>query len=203
MSTGRSPSCSGSPTGWRRSTRTDAGDAGPEDLELLDGHWDLPDRIPAALAELGLADLDLGARVGTLSGGQAVLTALAGLFLARPDALVLDEPTNNLDRRARGLLTAAVRRWTGPVMVVSHDRELLDVVDQVVEIRAGIGPRPRWEPDQLHRGARRRAGGGGAVRTRCPSRTCGGSSVSWPRLGCGSTGGCATPAARPTTCRRS
>ena len=96
-----------------------------------------PSAIPAALAELGLADLDLGARVGTLSGGQAVLTALAGLFLARPDALVLDEPTNNLDRRARGLLTAAVRRWTGPVVVVSHDRELLDVVDQVVELRAG------------------------------------------------------------------
>ena len=117
--------------------RTDAGEAGPEDLELLDGHWDLPERIPAALAELGLADLDLDARVGTLSGGQAVLTALAGLFLARPDALVLDEPTNNLDRRARALLTAAVRRWAGPVVVVSHDRELLDVVDQVVEIRAG------------------------------------------------------------------
>lgn len=117
--------------------RTDAGDAAPEDLDLLDGEWDLPERIPAALAELGLNDLGLDARVGTLSGGQAVLTALAGLFLARPDALVLDEPTNNLDRRARGRLTAAVRRWPGPVVVVSHDRELLDVVDQVVEIRSG------------------------------------------------------------------
>ena len=117
--------------------RTDAGQARPADLDLLDGHWDLPERITAALAELGLADLDLHARIGTLSGGQAVLSALAGLFLARPDALVLDEPTNNLDRRARGLLAAAVRRWAGPVVVVSHDRELLDRVDQVVEIRAG------------------------------------------------------------------
>ena len=117
--------------------RTDAGQARPADLDLLDGHWDLPERITAALAELGLADLDLHARIGTLSGGQAVLSALAGLFLARPDALVLDEPTNNPDRRARGLLAAAVRRWAGPVVVVSHDRELLDRVDQVVEIRAG------------------------------------------------------------------
>ena len=62
--------------------RTDAGQARPADLDLLDGHWDLPERITAALAELGLADLDLHARIGTLSGGQAVLSALAGLFLA-------------------------------------------------------------------------------------------------------------------------
>ena len=116
--------------------RTDAGEASVDDLDLLDGHWDLPERIPGALAELGLADLVLDARIGTLSGGQAVLAALAGLFLARPDALVLDEPTNNLDRRARGLLATAVRRWAGPVVVVSHDRELLDLVDQVVELRA-------------------------------------------------------------------
>ena len=117
--------------------RTDAGEAIADDLDLLDGHWDLPERIPGALAELGLTDLDLDARIETLSGGQVVLTALAGLFLARPDALVLDEPTNNLDRRARGLLAEAVRRWAGPVVTVSHDRELLDLVDQVVEIRAG------------------------------------------------------------------
>jgi ATPase subunit of ABC transporter with duplicated ATPase domains len=117
--------------------RTEAGRASPEDLDLLDGNWDLPERVGATLAELGLADIHLDARIGWLSGGQAVLTALAGLLLARPDALVLDEPTNNLDRRARALLTAAIRRWTGPVIVVSHDRELLDLVDQVVELRAG------------------------------------------------------------------
>ena len=117
--------------------RTEGGEGSPEDLDRLDGHWDLPERIAATLAELGLAGLDLDARLGQLSGGQVVLTALAGLFLARPDALVLDEPTNNLDRRARALVSAAVRRWSGPVIVVSHDRELLDLVDQVVELRAG------------------------------------------------------------------
>jgi ATPase subunit of ABC transporter with duplicated ATPase domains len=119
--------------------RTEAGEATAEDLDRLDGHWDLPERVAAVLAELGLAGLDLQARVGRLSGGQVVLTALAGLFLARPDALVLDEPTNNLDRRARALLAAAVRRWSGPVVLVSHDRELLDLVDPVGERRAGAG----------------------------------------------------------------
>ena len=117
--------------------RTEAGEATPDDLDRLDGHWDLPERITATLDDLGLADVDLDARVGVLSGGQVVLTALAGLFLARPDALILDEPTNNLDRQARELLITAIRRSSGPVIVVSHDRELLDLVDQVVELRAG------------------------------------------------------------------
>lgn len=119
--------------------RVEAGGMTATDLELLDGWWDLPERLATTLSELGLGGLDRRARVGTLSGGQTVLAALAGLFLARPDALVLDEPTNNLDRAARALLYAAVRRWSGPVVVVSHDRELLDLVDQVVELRAGVG----------------------------------------------------------------
>jgi ATPase subunit of ABC transporter with duplicated ATPase domains len=160
------------------------------------------ERITATLGDLGLADVDLDARVGVLSGGQVVLTALAGLFLARPDALILDEPTNNLDRQARELLITAIRRSSGPVIVVSHDRELLDLVDQVVELRAGTArlhaatcpaSRPHWPWSR--RPPRGRSGR--------QSRTYAGSSASWPRPGCGWTGGSATPAARPTTCPRS
>ena len=66
-----------------------------------------------------------------------MLLALAGLLLAEPDVLLLDEPTNNLDRRARGLLTEAVRRWRGPLILVSHDRELLETVDDIAELRDG------------------------------------------------------------------
>jgi ATPase subunit of ABC transporter with duplicated ATPase domains len=66
-----------------------------------------------------------------------VLLALAGLFLARPQVLLLDEPTNNLDRTARARLAGAVQRWRGPVILVSHDRELLDLVDHVAELRGG------------------------------------------------------------------
>ena len=51
--------------------------------------------------------------------------------------LLLDEPTNNLDRRARGLLADAVRRWRGPLILVSHDRELLETVDDIAELRDG------------------------------------------------------------------
>jgi len=117
--------------------RVVAGAGSAADLDLVADDWDLPERVAAGLADVGFADLDLHRTVGTLSGGEAVLLALAGLFLARPQVLLLDEPTNNLDRDARARLTAAVQRWRGPVLLVSHDRELLDLVDHVAELRAG------------------------------------------------------------------
>ena len=92
-----------------------------------------------------------------------VLLRLAALLLRRPDVLLLDEPTNNLDLDAR---QAAVRRRSPPgpgvMVVVSHDRELLDLVDQIADLRDG---EVRWYGGNFTRvrgGARRRAGGGRA-----------------------------------------
>ena len=117
--------------------RVVAGHGTAADLDLVADDWDLPERAAAALAELGFVGLALDRPVGSLSGGEAVLLALAGLFLARPRVLLLDEPTNDLDRSARQRLQAAVVRWRGPVLLVSHDRELLDLVDHVAEMRKG------------------------------------------------------------------
>jgi ATPase subunit of ABC transporter with duplicated ATPase domains len=64
------------------------------------------------------------------------MTALTGLFLQRPAVLILDEPTNNLDRDARGRLYAAVESWPGVTLIVSHDRELLGLVDQIADLRS-------------------------------------------------------------------
>ena len=80
---------------------------------------------------------DLDRTVATLSGGEAVLTALAGLIVRRATVSLLDEPTNNLDRPARERLYEAVADWSGVLVVVSHDRELLDHVDQIAELRDG------------------------------------------------------------------
>ncbi len=113
------------------------GEGQAEDFDLIGERWDLEDRIDAQLDRLGFADLDLERPIGTLSGGEGILLALAGLLLGEPDALILDEPTNNLDRRARGRLYEALQRWRGPAVVVSHDRELLDLVDDVAELRDG------------------------------------------------------------------
>ena len=113
-----------------------AGDAAPEHFAAIGEDWDVEERARAALARLGLpADLDR--TVGTLSGGEAVLAGVAGLLLRRAAITLLDEPTNNLDRPARELLHEAVATWPGVLIVVSHDRELLERVDRIVELRDG------------------------------------------------------------------
>ena len=117
--------------------RVTAGAGSPEDFEAIGDRWDLEGEMTATIERLGFDDLDPTRRIGTVSGGEAVLLALAGMLLAEPDVLLLDEPTNNLDRRARGLLTEAVRRWRGPLILVSHDRELLETVDDIAELRDG------------------------------------------------------------------
>ena len=72
-----------------------------------------------------------------LSGGETIGVALAALFLRRPDILLLDEPTNNLDLDARKRLYDAVASWTGVMVIVSHDRELLGLVDQIADLSGG------------------------------------------------------------------
>jgi ATPase subunit of ABC transporter with duplicated ATPase domains len=117
--------------------RITAGEGAPDDFEALDDRWDLEGEVIATVERLGFDGLELDRRIGSVSGGEAVLLAFAGLLLAEPDVLLLDEPTNNLDRRARRLLTEAVRQRRGPLIVVSHDRELLETVDHIAELRDG------------------------------------------------------------------
>ena len=112
----------------------EAGD--PSAIGDVGDAWDIEERAVAALARFGLPT-DLDRRADTLSGGEAVLTGLAGLLVRRLPVTLLDEPTNNLDRRARALLYAAVEQWSGVLLVVSHDRELLERVDTTAELRAG------------------------------------------------------------------
>ena len=112
----------------------EAGD--PSAIADVGDAWDIEERAVAALARFGLPT-DLDRRADTLSGGEAVLTGLAGLLVRRLPVTLLDEPTNNLDGRARALLYAAVEQWSGVLLVVSHDRELLERVDTTAELRAG------------------------------------------------------------------
>ncbi|WP_030712974.1 ABC-F family ATP-binding cassette domain-containing protein [Streptomyces sp. NRRL F-2580] len=115
----------------------EAGEATEANFTAVGDDWDVEERALAALDQLGLAGIALDRTVGELSGGESVLLRLAALLLARPDVLLLDEPTNNLDLRARGRLYAAVESWSGVMLVVSHDRELLERVDQIADLRDG------------------------------------------------------------------
>ncbi|QJT05359.1 ABC-F family ATP-binding cassette domain-containing protein [Streptomyces asoensis] len=115
----------------------EAGDASARHFETVGDDWDVEERALATLGELGLGHIDLDRTIGEVSGGESVLLRLAALLLRRPDVLLLDEPTNNLDLYARRRLYSAVTSWPGVLIVVSHDRELLDLVDQIADLRAG------------------------------------------------------------------
>jgi ATPase subunit of ABC transporter with duplicated ATPase domains len=108
-------------------------------------HWqasgapDLEDRLAPMLADLGL-DVDPGAQMTSLSGGQAARAALAALLLSRFDVVLLDEPTNDLDLAGLERLEGFVRGARAGVVLVSHDREFLSrVVTRIVELDLAQG----------------------------------------------------------------
>jgi len=114
----------------------EAGDASQATFDAVGDDWDAREQAQAWLSRLGLAHVGLDDPVGRLSGGETIMTALAALFLRRPAVLLLDEPTSNLDREARGRLYGAVESWPGVMLIVSHDRELLGLVDQIADLRS-------------------------------------------------------------------
>ncbi|MFI1731643.1 ABC-F family ATP-binding cassette domain-containing protein [Streptomyces acidicola] len=115
----------------------EAGDVAEKHFATVGDDWDVEERALATLGELGLGHIDLDRTIGEVSGGESVLLRLAALLLRRPDVLLLDEPTNNLDVYARRRLYDAVASWSGVMVVVSHDRELLELVDQIADLRSG------------------------------------------------------------------
>jgi ATP-binding cassette, subfamily F, member 3 len=95
-------------------------------------------RVQATLADLGLGPDAYDQPLGTLSGGQVKLVGLARLLVWAPDVLLLDEPDNHLDLAGKELVEKLIRGYAGTVIIVSHDRYLLDqVVDRIAELNRG------------------------------------------------------------------
>ena len=127
----------------------ESGDVDPRHFDTIGDDWDIEARTTAALAEAGLPDDALGRTVGELSGGEAVLAAVAGVRLRNAPITLLDEPTNNLDRDARARLYELVRAWRGTLVVVSHDTALLELMDDTAELYDNTlsvfgGPYSQW-----------------------------------------------------------
>ncbi len=122
--------------------RVESGVAEERDFEVVGTSWDVEERAIALLGRLGLhylADLpaQLDRTLDTLSGGETVLLGLVAQLLAEPEVLLLDEPTNNLDGHARRRLYEVVAQFGGAVLTVSHDRDLLERMDTIAELRHG------------------------------------------------------------------
>lgn len=111
--------------------RAERGDATAE--ELAEADWTLEARLKKALDGIGL-DAGPETPLSSLSGGQQTRAALAALIFGEPDFLLLDEPTNNLDRDGRDRVNALLAGWPKGAVVVSHDRELLESMDAIVEL---------------------------------------------------------------------
>jgi ATP-binding cassette subfamily F protein 3 len=107
------------------------------DYEVAGG-YDFETRARAVLFGLGFREEDLAKPASVLSGGQQTRAHLARLLLEAPELLLLDEPTNHLDLYATEWLEEFLLKWPGAVLLVSHDRTLLDALaTQIVELKDG------------------------------------------------------------------
>ncbi|GAB3933150.1 ribosomal protection-like ABC-F family protein [Larkinella terrae] len=105
-----------------------------ENLARLDDDWTIEDRCRDALHFWQLDGFDLSQKMETLSGGQKTKVFLAGIFIHQPDLVLLDEPSNHLDMASRQLLYDFIQSTSATLLVVSHDRKLLNLLDTVFEL---------------------------------------------------------------------
>lgn len=110
------------------------GDVSEAHLTVLEDDWSIEERCREALSYWDLAGLDLSQSMATLSGGQKTKVFLAGIGIHRPEIVLMDEPSNHLDRESRSLLYDFVKTSASSLVVVSHDRELLNMLDSVYEL---------------------------------------------------------------------
>ena len=128
----------------------EGGDVHQRHFDVIGDDWDIEARAEEALHRIGFDAADLDRRVSEVSGGEAMLIAVTGLRLRRTPITLLDEPTNNLDRPTRARLAAFVDDWPGTLVVVSHDLELLEHMENTTELYAGGlttfgGPYSAWK----------------------------------------------------------
>jgi ATPase subunit of ABC transporter with duplicated ATPase domains len=110
------------------------GNVTDELMTILDDDWTVEERCIEALSRWGLGHIDLSQPMETLSGGQKTKVFLAGIDVHKPHIVLLDEPTNHLDAKSRDMLYDFIHSTTNTLIVVSHDRTLLNQLDTVCEL---------------------------------------------------------------------
>ena len=113
--------------------RVNAGNGSLADIELIGERWDFPVQWQQLTEQAGLT-LAPTTQVATLSGGEQTRLALCAAFIRKHDYLLLDEPSNHLDRAGRRWLIEALKAHQGGALVVSHDVDLLNTLDTLFEL---------------------------------------------------------------------
>jgi ATPase subunit of ABC transporter with duplicated ATPase domains len=110
------------------------GSVDDNDHSLAIDQWDCAARLEAHLQQIGLGHLHADTRTDALSGGERQRVALLGAWLSRADWLILDEPSNHLDIAQQRKLAEQINRWPSGLVLISHDRGLLEHVNEIVEL---------------------------------------------------------------------
>lgn len=110
------------------------GKVAEEFLSVLNDDWTLEERCQEAFELWKISDLDLSQKMSELSGGQRTKVLLSGIYIHEAKFVLLDEPTNHLDGEARKLLYDFVGKSSCTILLISHDRTLLNLVDRIAEL---------------------------------------------------------------------
>ena len=114
--------------------RIEQGSSAQADFDCVGERWNIRQQLLDQLSRNKLAHLTLSTPASALSGGEAMRVALMGAFLSQADLLILDEPTNHLDHQHRLALHAQLQQWPRGLLVISHDRCLLEHMERIVEL---------------------------------------------------------------------
>ncbi|MDR0364816.1 MAG: ATP-binding cassette domain-containing protein [Bacteroidales bacterium] len=110
------------------------GDVSAENYASLNDDWNIEERLQNALSIWDLTHISASQKLGTMSGGEKTRLFLAGITLHEPEIILLDEPSNHLDYISKGKLYNLLKDSKATVMVISHDRTLLNLLPAIYEL---------------------------------------------------------------------
>lgn len=105
-----------------------------EELVILNDHWTLEEQMVEAFSQWGINYLSSDMMMGHLSGGEKTKVFLSGIAIHQPDIVLMDEPTNHLDPKSREMLYEYIRQTQHTLLIVSHDRSLLNILSSIYEM---------------------------------------------------------------------
>lgn len=113
------------------------GETSPENFDILDDDWEIADKVTSALAQWLPENISADTPMRQLSGGEKTKVFLASISIHKPDIILMDEPTNHLDNIGREKLYRFIGDSTATTIIVSHDRTLLNLLDNQFELSGG------------------------------------------------------------------